>query len=446
LEEFSEEFLLQRCVQGDESAFLLLLHPYRQMLARTIHARIDDPDDAEDVLQETLVAAWIGVRQLRDPGSVRAWLMQVAHNRCRDYFRAQGRRDLPTEARDLEERANRFGLRQYHQIRTAADVVEALEAVPDREREAAKRFYLEGLTIAEIAAETRCPPGTVKRRLFQARNALRQVLGVPLPERRIDMESQTKAVKKPAFPARRPKIVFEESTEPPYAVDCPELRWWSIIPRLGEQASWASYSPPGWKLTEVTELRVVRPAKVHSVEGVEIEVRPWKPETGWQTPWSMYGRLTDQKAQYLAVIQPVEGSAFLQTFLDEGFDWDWGEMDRVLEDQGRFVEEADGSLNRVRSSSASESSGAGIFSVEIGGKRFTCLRTLEVSDDVNAKTARLTESYLTREGRTVLTRHFCHPDLPDVAAFKIVVAATERLVIDGVEFVHWYDTLTHLAL
>jgi RNA polymerase sigma-70 factor (ECF subfamily) len=438
--------LLRRARQGDERAFVQLIRRYRQMLVGYIRSRIGHSDDAEDVLQETLVAAWTSLHQLRDPGSVRAWLLQVAHNRCRDYFRASQRRDVPTQDRDLEERANRFGMRQYPHLRAVTEAVEALECVPMTERETAKRFYLDGLSIAEIAAETQSSPGTVKRRLYQARKALRLALGVPLQERSLEMAKQTQTISLPAFPMQRPKIVITPSDEPPFVVDCPELRWWSIIPRIGEQAAWADYSPPDWKLAEATEIRVVQPAKVHDLEGVEIAIRPWKAAVGWQTPWTMYGRLTDEKAQYLAVAQPYEGAIHLETFHDALFQWNWGEMERRLEDRGRFVQAADGTLRRALEGEDTARNGAGVFRVEIGGKAFTCLRVFDLEGTLDDIRAPVNEGYLTREGRTVLKRNFCHPEAARDAQFQGAVDETEWLMIDGVRFVHWYDTLTSLAL
>lgn len=238
----NEEILLSCDAQGDEKAFVQIIRPYQQALANYIRYRISDAEDAEDVFQETLVAAWLGLRRVRDPGSIRAWLMQVARNRCRDYFRAQGRQDVPAGERELEDFANRFGLHQYRHAQTVADVVEALEEAPKIERETARQFYLEGLTIAEIAAQARCPSGTVKRRLFQARHSLRAFLGIISPQRSSQMSTQTSdtppaAAQAPAFPLVRPEITITKINEPPFAVDCLELRYWVIIPRLGARAS-----------------------------------------------------------------------------------------------------------------------------------------------------------------------------------------------------------------
>ena len=146
-----EENLLRRSSHGDEKAFVQLIRRYHPVLAGYIRSRIGRSDDAEDVLQETLIAAWSGLAQLREPGSVRAWLLQVAANRCRDYFKARGRRDMPSDERDLEAYASRFGMRRDRYACMVAEAVEALEAIPAAERETANRFYLDGLSIAEIA-------------------------------------------------------------------------------------------------------------------------------------------------------------------------------------------------------------------------------------------------------------------------------------------------------
>ncbi len=73
-----------------------------------------------------------------------------------------------------------------------------------------------------------------------------------------------------------------------------------------------------------------------------MEIRPWKADTGPQALWTMYGRLTDEKAQYLAVVQPYEGAIHLETFHSELFEWNWGAVDRRLADRGGLVQEADG--------------------------------------------------------------------------------------------------------
>lgn len=247
-----------------------------------------------------------------------------------------------------------------------------------------------------------------------------------------------------AFPPVLPQIVITESDEPPFAVDCLELRYWSIIPRVGEWASWADYSLPDWKLTEAKEVRTLRPAKVHNVQGVEIKVRTWKSEGGWQPDGTMHALLTERTARWLAVNLVYEEESQVETFLDEHFDWNWGETDRFLEDQGAVGREPDGSL-RVRDRDAvARGTGAGVFTIDIGGKQIICLRVFE--GDLENEIDTLVESYLTRQGRTVLVRRYKRPSFVQKAMFEVTLDETMQIVADGKTFVHWYDTITNFAL
>ncbi len=175
----SDESLVRRSAGGDRDAFVQLVRRYEQSLAALIRYLVGGGHDAEEVLQETLLQAWLGLPALRDPARVRPWLLQVARNRCRDFARSPQRRDQPTDPETLLLRLNRRGRAAAAARQTAAEVRDALEHVPEREREAAWFFYLHGLTIAEIAKRSRSPEGTVKRRLFDARRHMRRALGLP---------------------------------------------------------------------------------------------------------------------------------------------------------------------------------------------------------------------------------------------------------------------------
>jgi len=446
---FDEGTLRLHAAREDEKAFVQLIRPHRQALARYVHFQVANAEDAEDVLQETLLAAWLGLGRLRDAGSAHAWLVQVARNRCRDYFRRQGRRDLPADEQEIEQFANRFGLSQHRRAQTMADITEALEDAPPAAREAARRFYLEGLSVAEIAAETQAPPGTVKRRLFQARSSLRASLGVNPPQRSSPMNTQTTdpipvAVPVTAFPLVRPEIVLTPLDEPPFAVDCLELRYWSIIPRVGEWASWADYGLPGWKLSEATEARALRPATVHDTEGVQIEFRPWKPGQGWMPTGTVHGRLTEEGGQWLAVSLVHEGKSQVTTFLDGSFDANWGGIKRALEDQGGVMTAPDGSLRLRDRATLLSGTGAGLFTVDIGAKRLTCLRVIEC--DIEDEVDTLIISYFTREGRMALVQRYKRPSFVQAAMFPVILDETDQLVVDGLTFFHWYDTITNFGL
>lgn len=453
MEKSDNETLARLSAQGDESAFVELIRRHERQLAALIKYQLGDVDHAEDVLQETLLQAWVGIRHLREPKTVGPWLLRVAKNRCYDYLKSAQRRDQPTESGELTQFIDRFGHRQIRRRHLLNDAVEALEEVPETERKAAQLFYLEGFTIAEIAARSHSAEGTVKRRLFQARAHLRESFGISNKRRASQMQTHKPRTKKQPFPLRRPEVIITQIKTEPFSVDCPELRNWFIVPKIGERSLYGNYDPMDWKLTEVYELEVFRQSRVHDIEGVEIDIHAWKSQTGWMpSAWQMYGRLTEEAAEFLAVSQLYDGKRLLYTYLDKDFDFDWGRMLRKLEDHGRFVAQADGSLQQVHSVDNVEASGAGVFSVTVGERHFTCLRIFELHVPVTkiGRDFSIVESYVTEEGRTVLVRHYCHPEKTMIDAQgnreKVVVDKDVQIVIDGVTFVHWYDSLSNLAL
>lgn len=442
----SDAELVRRSVQGDESAFAGLVRRYLGTVTRLIRYQVGDCE-TEDLLQETLIQAWKDLPRLRDPDRVRPWLLQVARNRCRDFFKGAQRRELPTAGAELELHVNRLGRALFQQGEAVVQVREGLEHISPADRELIRSFYLEGWTIAEIAARGRLPEGTIKRRLFHARHHLREALAGK-QERREKMSVRKKGSKAQPFPRRRPEIRIKPSRAQPFAVDCRELRWWFGRPVVGERTIWAIYDPPEWKISYVTDMRGAQEARIHDLDGVETDVDEWSAEDGWEPgKWTMWGRLTDDAVQWLATSRLVEGKRQFRTFLDEGFEDDWGgEEPRKLEDRGCFIEEEDGVFRQKKAKSGAI--GAGIFSVRIGEKRFTCLRVIDVDEEPNEEQT-LVEAYLTKTGRTVLFRRYngrlwghkrgrepWDETLPD----------HRSLVVDGVMFVHWYDCLTGLAL
>ena len=455
MEKSDNETLARLSAQGSESAFVELIRRHERQLAALIQYQLGDLDYAEDVLQETLLQAWVGIRCLREPKTVGRWLLRIAQNRCYDFLKSAQRRDQPMDDGELTQFIDRFGHRQIRQRHLLNDAVEALEEIPQTERKAAQLFYVEGFTIAEIAARSRCAEGTVKRRLFQARARLRDSLGISdksLIKGGSQMQTHKPGTKKQPFPFRRPEVVITEINAEPFSVDCPELRNWYIVPKIGERSLYANYDPMDWQLTEVYELQVVRQSSIHNVEGVEIDVQTWKTQTGWLSPaWQIHGRLTEETAEYLAVSEFCDGKRHFETYLDKDFDFHWGRISRKLEDQGRFELQADGSLKQVHSVDSVEASGAGVFSVAVGERHFTCLRIIELDAPV-AKIGRdflIGEAYVTKEGRTVLNRLFGRPEKTmyndQGIRERVVLDKDVQIVIDGVTFVHWHDSLSNLA-
>jgi RNA polymerase sigma-70 factor (ECF subfamily) len=177
MQEPTDGNLVRRSAQGDRAAFVELISRHRGSLVALIRRLVSDADEAQDLLQETLVQSWVSIGSVRRPERVQAWLLQVARNRCRDYHKSADRRARPTEQRELEGYVNRYG-RAGPPERLTAGMGEALPRLSATEQEVVRLFYVQGMTIKEISARTRSPVGTVKSRLFTARHHLRSFLGV----------------------------------------------------------------------------------------------------------------------------------------------------------------------------------------------------------------------------------------------------------------------------
>lgn len=262
-------------------------------------------------------------------------------------------------------------------------------------------------------------------------------------------------VEKPPFPRRRPEITIAPGEEPLFEVDWQELAWWFGIPEVGDRALWALYYPPEWRLAWYYDMKALHPAIVHGMECVEIDTVAQEMGGQQQTqPWTLFGRLTENRVQYLATVSLQDGIRRLYALLDEGFDEDWGESQRRVRQTGRFVEQPDGSYRQhaERLQPGDDVEGMGVYQVTIGGRSFTCLRVLDVAP-VFTEESILMEAYLTREGRTVLCRRYngrqwhrqpgsAHADKPP---WDERFPTHNRIVIDGVTFVHWYDCLSDRA-
>jgi RNA polymerase sigma-70 factor (ECF subfamily) len=189
--------LVLRAQRGDKQAFELLVEKYQRKLGRLLSRFIRDPAEVEDVTQEAFVKAYRALPAFRGDSAFYTWLYRIGINTAKNYLMALGRR-APTstevEAQDAEGFEDGEQLRDINTPESmllskeiAATVNATIEELPEELRTAIQLREIEGMSYEDIARIMDCPIGTVRSRIFRAREAiaerLRPLLGTRQDQR-----------------------------------------------------------------------------------------------------------------------------------------------------------------------------------------------------------------------------------------------------------------------
>jgi len=170
--EIHDEWLVLRCQGGDRAALAELVERWQAPLARHALRLTGSPDAAADVSQETWMAIARGIRGLDDAARFRRWAYRIVANKSADWIRAQQRQRagvLTAEPVDPHARPGDVDGQ-------VADLRAALAQLPQQRRALLAMFYVERMSLAEIADVLSIPIGTVKSRLYHAREELKSVM------------------------------------------------------------------------------------------------------------------------------------------------------------------------------------------------------------------------------------------------------------------------------
>lgn len=179
----ADERLVAASLDGDENAFAALVSRHAARARAVALAHVRRPEEADDVVQEAVLAAFLGLRRLREPRRFSSWLCAIVANLAKMRLR----RDRV--ARSLGDVSGGALVPEGVDLRLdAEDDLEALDVLPDAEREAVVLHYVDGLSCDEVAARVGRSPGAVRVRLHRARRRLRAHLGIHLtPRKELEM-------------------------------------------------------------------------------------------------------------------------------------------------------------------------------------------------------------------------------------------------------------------
>jgi RNA polymerase sigma-70 factor (ECF subfamily) len=180
-ERIADQELVARAQHGDKRAFDLLVLKYQQKVANLISRYIRDPSEVMDVSQDAFLKAYRALPAFRGESAFYTWLYRIAVNTVKNHLVAQGRRppgdDVEAEVAeqmDMGGRLRESGTPERHVLteEIARTVQSALDDLPDELRTAIVLRELEGMSYEEIATAMDCPIGTVRSRIFRARDAI----------------------------------------------------------------------------------------------------------------------------------------------------------------------------------------------------------------------------------------------------------------------------------
>ncbi len=422
------------------------LHEHMAPLTRYVHFRIGNFADAEDVLQEVLLAAYKNRDSQQSNELLKAWLIGIAKNKCNDYFRKQAKRmEIPIET--LETKELTVGM---HGVTTRMAVYETLEKLGSIDQQILYLSYFKSLSQDEIAKRLKIPVGTVKSRLFHAKQHFKEQYPYEGKGENM-MHAQRKQM-----PEFMPDYSIKQINAAPFAVVWEELMGWFIVPKLGKSVSWAMYDFPKRKRTEQCDMKVVGKAMVHGIEGVEIEVVEYDPmecnrtDNPNRADRRFIAQLTDTHSRYLAESHMTDGVRECYTFLDgDEFLNNWGFGENNCGNETHIMPKGlihkDGSI--VTTAKASFMLDVvGRYEVQINGKSYDTVCVIDAGAYVEGV---VSEQYLDRNGKTILWRRFNRNDWMAESYKRLwteLLPENERLTVDGETYVHWYDCITDYVL
>ena len=180
-ENVTDQELVKRVQRGDKKAFDLLVIKYQQRIVNLVSRFVRNPADAVDVTQDAFIKAYRALPNFRGESAFYTWMYRIAVNTAKNFLAVQSRRpqDLDQDIAEIEQIEGENALKEYatpeHMLlrdEIQQTVINAINELPEDLRVAITLREIEGLSYEDIALAMECPIGTVRSRIFRAREAI----------------------------------------------------------------------------------------------------------------------------------------------------------------------------------------------------------------------------------------------------------------------------------
>lgn len=173
-----EKILLKRIKSGDKSAYVELVTPFRERLFRKAKSMVKDDDDAEDVVQDSLISGYRSINKFRAEAGVYTWLYRIVVNKSKDLLTKKKKES----EKPIDENASQFidmrmGYEKKLELSEDSDyLINKINQLDEVYRQILELRYFEEMSYSDIAEVLNCNVGTVKSRLFKAKELLKHLI------------------------------------------------------------------------------------------------------------------------------------------------------------------------------------------------------------------------------------------------------------------------------
>jgi len=187
LKQNTDDYLMGQFQGGDESAFTILVNRHKRDIFNFVLLKIKDRDLASDLTQDVFIKLFNSIEQYQPAGKFKSWLLRIAHNVCIDQFRKKPKavilslddnpdsdNNLSLENRIVDKEANPEI--EIEALESRESIQQAMELLPEKQKTALALCQHHGFSYQEIADIEKCPVGTIKSRIHNAMNNVRDYL------------------------------------------------------------------------------------------------------------------------------------------------------------------------------------------------------------------------------------------------------------------------------
>ena len=176
-----DQALVERVQRGDKAAFDILVRKYQHKIVKLISRYVRDHSEVQDVAQEAFIKAYRALPRFRGDSAFYTWMYRIAINTAKNFLVARGRRlpNVDIDVQEAEQFEGAVGLKEYAtpenmllRDEVESTIFSAIDHLPEDLRTAITLREIEGMSYEEIAQTMECPVGTVRSRIFRAREAI----------------------------------------------------------------------------------------------------------------------------------------------------------------------------------------------------------------------------------------------------------------------------------